>query len=114
MLAEFDEHRDRFLEAMDDDFNTGGALGELYELVRALNRFADAQKLEPRLRPRRLLRAFRVGVVVLKELTQILGLFRHPRAKAEAGPGQAHGPAPRPARATPYTSSEGEKLRPGR
>ncbi len=47
VLAEVAEHRTRFLEAMDDDFNTGGALGELYELVRALNRFADAQKLEP-------------------------------------------------------------------
>ncbi len=32
---------------MDDDFNTGGALGELYELVRVLNRYADASKLEP-------------------------------------------------------------------
>ena len=33
---------------MDDDFNTGGALGELFELVRALNRYADAETLEAR------------------------------------------------------------------
>ena len=33
----------RFLDAMDDDFNTGGAIGELFELVHALNRFADAK-----------------------------------------------------------------------
>ena len=32
------EHRERFLDAMDDDFNTGGALGELFEMVHALNR----------------------------------------------------------------------------
>ena len=42
----------RFLEAMDDDFNTGGALGELYELVRALNRFADARQARIGRRPR--------------------------------------------------------------
>ncbi len=40
------EHRGRFLEAMDDDFNTGGAMGVLFELVSALNRFVDAEKLE--------------------------------------------------------------------
>ena len=35
--------RQRFLDAMDDDFNTGGAIGELYDLVRALNRLADSE-----------------------------------------------------------------------
>ena len=91
VLAEFSEHRSRFLEAMDDDFNTGGALGELYELVRALNRFADAQKLEPASDPN-LLEAFRLGVVVLKELAQILGLFRHPRPKRDASQDKLTGP----------------------
>jgi cysteinyl-tRNA synthetase len=81
-LAEVADHRTRFLEAMDDDFNTGGALGELYEIVRALNRYADAQKLEPSADPA-LFGPFRSGMVMLKELTQILGLFSHPRAKAE-------------------------------
>ncbi len=81
-ISEVEEHRTRFLEAMDDDFNTGGAFGELYELVRALNRFADAQKLDSAASPDALA-SFRSGVVVLKELTQILGLFRHPRARPE-------------------------------
>jgi len=31
---------------MDDDFNTGGAVGVLYELLTALNRFADSCQLE--------------------------------------------------------------------
>ena len=31
---------------MDDDFNTGGAVGDLFELVRTLNKFADDEKLE--------------------------------------------------------------------
>ncbi len=81
-IAEVAEHRGRFLEAMDDDFNTGGALGELFELVRALNRHADARKLETAADPDGIA-AFRAGVVVLKELSQILGLFRLPRVKAE-------------------------------
>ena len=40
------ERRNRFLEAMDDDFNTGGAIGDLFELVRRLNKFIDDEKLE--------------------------------------------------------------------
>ncbi len=82
-IPEIDEHRTRFLEAMDDDFNTGGAFGELYELVRALNRFADTHKLETAADPEALA-GYRAGVVVLKELTQILGLFLHPRVQPEA------------------------------
>src|SRR5439155_529088 len=35
-----------FLSHMDDDFNTGGAIGVLFELLTALNRFADARQLE--------------------------------------------------------------------
>ena len=41
LLQEVAEHREQFLEAMDDDFNTGGAIGELFEIVHALNRFAN-------------------------------------------------------------------------
>ena len=48
MLTEIAEHRERFLDAMDDDFNTGGAIGELFEIVHALNRFANAaRRLDP-------------------------------------------------------------------
>ncbi len=31
---------------MDDDFNTGGGIGTLFDLVRALNKFVDDEKLE--------------------------------------------------------------------
>jgi cysteinyl-tRNA synthetase len=78
-LAEVGEHRARFLEAMDDDFNTGGALGELFELVRALNRYADTHRLDAGGSPEALA-GFRQGVALLKELTQVLGLFRQPVA----------------------------------
>ena len=33
--------RDKFLAAMDDDFNTGGAIGELFELAKQINKFCD-------------------------------------------------------------------------
>ena len=70
--------RDQFLAAMDDDFNTAGAIGALFELLPALNRFADARKLEdPGAKPE-LKADFRRGAVVLRELTNILGLFWEP------------------------------------
>jgi cysteinyl-tRNA synthetase len=72
LLAEIAEHRGRFLDAMDDDFNTGGAIGELFDVVHALNRFAN--NLTPGAGDA--LGEYRAGVVVLKELAQILGLFR--------------------------------------
>ncbi len=40
--------RNRFLEAMDDDFNTAGAIGSLFELANAINRFLDETRLETR------------------------------------------------------------------
>jgi cysteinyl-tRNA synthetase len=83
--------RGRFLDAMDDDFNTGGALGDLYELARALNRFADAARLDDR-RDGPDLAGFREGMVVLKELAGILGLFRHPVAAKAGGEDRLTGP----------------------
>ena len=46
LLVNVAERRSRFLEAMDDDFNTGGAIGDLFELVRRLNKFIEDEKLE--------------------------------------------------------------------
>lgn len=75
------EHRQRFVTAMDDDFNTGAALAELFELVRVLNRHADTAGLEKPGRDASALDAFRAGARALRELTQILGLFRAPAEK---------------------------------
>jgi cysteinyl-tRNA synthetase len=84
LLREVAEHRELFLDAMDDDFNTGGALGELFEVAHALNRFANEPGLEPgRARADRL-QVYRAGMVVLRELSGLLGLFRRPAA-APAG-----------------------------
>jgi cysteinyl-tRNA synthetase len=77
---EFAAHRERFLEAMDDDFNTGGALGELYEYARALNRYADQHQLDS---PGATgVASFELGMLALRELANILGLFRRAAAPA--------------------------------
>jgi cysteinyl-tRNA synthetase len=84
-LAEVARHRDAFLECMDDDFNTGGAIGVLYELLTTLNRFADARKLEGGKPDPAAVGQFRRGVTVLRELGQVLGIFREPPQAAGEG-----------------------------
>jgi cysteinyl-tRNA synthetase len=69
-----------FLNHMDDDFNTGGAIGVLFELLTALNRFADAKQLEGTTPAPAELEAFQRGVGSLKELSDVLGLFQRPLA----------------------------------
>src|SRR5262245_795430 len=83
-LQEVARARERFLECMDDDFNTGGAVGVLYELLTALNRFADTRQLEGGTADPANVRAFERGGKVLKELSQILGVFQQPLATKEA------------------------------
>jgi cysteinyl-tRNA synthetase len=88
LLQEIAEHRQQFLDAMDDDFNTGGAIGELFEVAHALNRFANSPDAQPATGNSGRLAEYRAGIVVLKELSQILGLFRWPASAAlPAGPG---------------------------
>jgi cysteinyl-tRNA synthetase len=77
-LNEVARLRATFLEAMADDFNTGGAIGSLYELLTALNRFADARRLEGSNPAANDLQEFDRSVIVLRELGGILGLFREP------------------------------------
>jgi len=86
MLRQVHELRQRFLEAMDDDFNTGGAIGDLFELVRGLNKFVDTENLEGAGRENRAaLDVLRRGAAVLRELSATLGLFRAPVESASSG-----------------------------
>jgi cysteinyl-tRNA synthetase len=57
--------RSGFEEAMDDDFNTAGALGHLFELVRAIHQARDAGVGA---------QALSQAQAVLKELAGVLGL----------------------------------------
>ena len=78
--------RERFLATMDDDFNSGGAVGDLFELVRTLNKLVDDQKMEAGRPSEGDLAALRQGTTVLRELAGTLGLFIKPAAEA-AGSG---------------------------
>ncbi|HEX3724931.1 MAG TPA: cysteine--tRNA ligase [Pirellulales bacterium] len=80
-LVQIAAHRRAFLEAMDDDFNTGGAVGDLFELMRGLNKFIDDQKLENRPGDDKQLALLRQGAATLRELGGTLGLFRVPAAR---------------------------------
>ena len=65
-----------FADAMDDDFNTGAAGSDLFELVREMNKFADQQQLDdPQQRDDSQLVAFNQAATTLRELTSVLGLF---------------------------------------
>ena len=58
-----------FEESMDDDFNTAGALGPIFELVTAINRARDAGVGSDR---------FGAAQATLRELTAVLGLQLEP------------------------------------
>jgi len=88
LLTEVAERRRAYLAKMDDDFNTGGATSELFELLRALNRYIDQQGLEQSKQAADArLDVLRRGVVTLRELTALLGLFREPPARRAAEDG---------------------------
>ncbi|HKD36285.1 MAG TPA: DALR domain-containing protein, partial [Pirellulales bacterium] len=71
--------RNQFLEAMDDDFNTGKAVGKLFELLSLLNKFADDKKLEGTAKPSAdALATLTQGATTVRELAVTLGLFRKP------------------------------------
>jgi cysteinyl-tRNA synthetase len=75
----------RFLEHMDDDFNTGGAVGVLYEMLTALNRFADSRQLEAASAAPADVETLHRAALILKELTRILGIFESPPPAKNAG-----------------------------
>jgi len=64
----------KFVEAMDDDFNTAAALGHLFDAVRALNRLAPADPATERKKAGQ----FLAGYAVLDPLFGALGLLREP------------------------------------
>ena len=69
--------RERFLAAMDDDFNTAIAVATLFDFVRAVNKFIDTHGLEAA-KPAVELAALEAKALVLRELTSVLGLFLEP------------------------------------
>ena len=72
-LSDLAHQRDRFREAMDDDFNTGGAMGVLFDLRRLLNGFIAQAAADESKRS-----TLTKGMLLLRELSTLLGLFREP------------------------------------
>ncbi len=73
--------RQKFLAAMDDDFNTGGAIGELFELAKITNKFCDDADLEGAGKSdAAALAKFTALLTTFKELANILGIFIQPPA----------------------------------
>lgn len=79
LLAELIQLRESFLSKMDDDFNTGGATADLFEMARALNRFIDQSKLEESADPSGR-ESLCQGISILREMAWLLGIFRKPVA----------------------------------
>ena len=97
LLQAMHKLRGSFLEKMDDDFNTGGAIADLFDMIRELNRFADEKQLDrfaaldpkdPQYKDK--LKALFAdpdvkllvqATTVFRELSNTLGLFRSMSAK---------------------------------
>ncbi|MDR1959178.1 MAG: cysteine--tRNA ligase [Planctomycetaceae bacterium] len=77
LLQQAAELRAKYLETMDDDFNTGGAVGILFDLLRLLNKFADEQKLEENAETLQI-STLKQGAGILRELSATLGMFLKP------------------------------------
>jgi cysteinyl-tRNA synthetase len=74
----------KFLAAMDDDFNTAIAVASLFDFVRSVNKFIDTHSLETA-KPAAELAALEAKLLVLRELTGVLGLFLEPPKAAGGG-----------------------------
>jgi cysteinyl-tRNA synthetase len=83
LLAEIAKLRASYLEKMDDDFNTGGAVSDLFEISRSINRYIDQNNLEDaKLRTTEQVLTLKTAMSVLRELGAILGLFVKPPKKS--------------------------------
>lgn len=64
--------KSKFIEAMDDDFNTSGALSQLFELVRSINQARSESATDEQLQP---------AQSTLRELAGVLGLQLEDKTK---------------------------------
>lgn len=81
----------RFLEAMDDDFNTAGAISVLFDIAGLLNKFIDSSRLETKTEDA-LRKATQGAAGTFMMLARILGLFTEkPRPAGSSSDGEAAG-----------------------
>jgi len=78
-VRQLNEGQLRYLEALDDDFNTAGAISVLFDCCSAINRYIDQRKLE--VQPDEKTGQLVVEAArMLTSLGQVLGLLRGPLA----------------------------------
>lgn len=77
-FTELGQFRERFWEAMDDDFNTGAAIGALFEMRKCVNGFVDSKKLGHGDAQEAETAALTTAMTLLKELANLLGVFLAP------------------------------------
>ncbi|CAN5393024.1 cysteine--tRNA ligase [soil metagenome] len=80
----------KFLEMMDDDFNTAGAIGVLHELASAINGSIEQTKVEKE-KQADVLRAVGAATQTLRNLGGLLGLFRGKLEVTNESPAAADG-----------------------
>jgi cysteinyl-tRNA synthetase len=68
-------HKMKFLEMMDDDFNTAGAIAVLHEMAGETNAFIERHNIETNKQPD-LIQAVTAAAQSLRKLGLVLGLFR--------------------------------------
>ena len=83
LLVEIKTIREKFLAAMDDDFNTGGAIAMLFDALRAMNRHIDQHSISTAADTSQpavvsLIRA----ATVMRDLANVLGIFVKPTTRA--------------------------------
>jgi cysteinyl-tRNA synthetase len=65
----------KFLEMMDDDFNTAGAIAVMHELAGQVNSFIEKNQLE-KTKQQDMVAAATAATVTVRKLGMLLGLFR--------------------------------------
>ncbi|MCA8991027.1 MAG: cysteine--tRNA ligase [Planctomycetaceae bacterium] len=81
--AELTALRGRFLDAMNDDFNTGGAIGNLFEMRKCINGFIAHNKLDQQATAEQKA-GLLAAITLFRELGQLVGVFRKPIEKTTA------------------------------
>jgi cysteinyl-tRNA synthetase len=74
-------HKMKFLEIMDDDFNTAGGIATLHELAGEINSFIESNRVEKE-KQSEALQAVAAAAQTFKQLATVLGFFRTRPAQA--------------------------------
>ena len=73
----------KFIEMMDDDFNTAGAIAVMHELASEINGFVEQNELERQKVPEKV-QAVAAAAMTIRRLALLLGLFRKGVAQPQA------------------------------